>query len=41
MYKEALRLRGVDAGVVRPPQRQMTSEEIEELRQGMTALKFI
>src|SRR5690606_10610638 len=36
-YKEALRLRGVDAGFVRPPQRELTDAEKKSLKQGMKA----
>ena len=34
-YKEALRLRGVDAGFVRPPQRELTADEKKHLERGM------
>lgn len=40
-YKEALRLRGVDAGFVRPPQRELTEAEKKSLRQGMKAAGMI
>ena len=34
-YKEALRMRGFDAGYVRPPQRELKEEEKSQLARGM------
>ena len=36
-YKEGLRLRGFDAGYVRPPQRELTASEKRKFAQGMEA----
>ena len=40
-YKNALAMRGVDVGTVRPPQRELTETELKTLRQGLTDLNFI
>jgi len=40
-YKEGLRLRGFDAGAVRPPQRELTAAEKKGLAKGMKALGYI
>jgi len=37
-YKAALKLRGVPAGLVRPPMRELTPEELEELEREMHSL---
>ena len=40
-YKAALTLRGVPAGLVRPPMRELTSAELEELEREMNRLKLL
>ncbi len=40
-YKVALGMRGVDAGTVRPPQRQLSDTEIANVRSGLMQLGFI
>ncbi len=40
-YKEGVRLRGFDAGFVRPPQRELTTAEKKTLVAGMRAAGFI
>ena len=39
-FKAALALRGVPAGRVRPPMRELTEREMVELKRGMGALGF-
>jgi len=39
-FKAALALRGVPAGRVRPPMRELTEREMAELKRGMDALGF-
>jgi 4-hydroxy-tetrahydrodipicolinate synthase len=41
MYKEAVRLRGANAGYVRPPQREATKDEKKRVRQALKAEKLI
>jgi 4-hydroxy-tetrahydrodipicolinate synthase len=40
-YKEGLRMRGFDAGYVRPPQRELTKDEIKGLAKGLKAAGLI
>jgi len=40
-YKQALRMRGVDAGTVRPPQRELEREELDALRAGLVELGLL
>ncbi len=41
IFKQALKLRGVDAGYVRPPHRELTRQEIQTLEKTMKALNLI
>lgn len=41
VFKEASRLRGFDAGYVRPPQRELSAEEKKKLAKGMESLGLI
>ncbi|HUV93863.1 MAG TPA: dihydrodipicolinate synthase family protein, partial [Anaerolineae bacterium] len=40
-FKAGLKLRGVSAGYVRPPVRELTPEERREVEQGLCALDLI
>jgi len=39
-FKAGLKLRGLPAGHVRPPLRELTPEELDDLKQGLRALQF-
>jgi dihydrodipicolinate synthase/N-acetylneuraminate lyase len=41
LYKEAVRLRGFDAGYVRLPQRELTAQEKTDFAKAMEALGLI
>lgn len=41
IFKEASRLRGFDAGYVRPPQRELTNEEKKKLAKGLESIGVI
>lgn len=40
-FKTGLRLRGIPAGYVRPPMRELTPEESKEVEQGLGALELV
>jgi dihydrodipicolinate synthase/N-acetylneuraminate lyase len=40
-FKATLKLRGVSAGWVRPPMRELSNEEMDEVKKGMMSMKFI
>lgn len=41
IFKQALKLRGIDAGFVRPPHRELTKQEISKLETTLKSIKLI